>query len=81
MLRRRSKVSQSPEQFNIINNGHTGNIYGFYLQSKAVRNFERVFLGAPFALEDGVSHDAEGVRAAQATQVNEGHRCSGIWSV
>jgi hypothetical protein len=52
-------------------------IVSIYLKCKAVRNFERVFLGAPFALEDVVSHDAEGVHAAQATQVDEGHRCPG----
>jgi len=34
------------------------------LQGKAFCNFERVFLGAPFALEDGIPHDVEGVRAA-----------------
>jgi hypothetical protein len=45
-----------------------------HLQGKALRNFERVFLGAPFALEDGIAHDVQGVRAAQATQVDEGHR-------
>jgi hypothetical protein len=44
-------------------------------QRKAsVGNLERVLLGAPFALEDGVSHVVQGVRGAQTTQVNEGHR-------
>jgi len=47
-----------------------------YLQYQTRRNFECVFLGAPFALEDDVSHDVEGVGAAQATKVGEGHRCS-----
>jgi hypothetical protein len=44
-----------------------------YLQCEALGDFERVFLGAPFALEDSVSHDVDGVRAAQATQVDEYH--------
>jgi len=51
-----------------------------YLQSKALGDFERVFLGAPFALEDRVSHDVEGVGAAQATQVDEDHLCPGTSS-
>jgi len=52
----------------------------FYLQCQALGDFERVFLGAPFTLEDGVSHDVEGVCAAQATKVDEGHRCPGTLS-
>jgi len=47
-----------------------------YLQCKALGDFERVFLGAPFALEDGIAQDFQGVRAAQATKVDKGHRCS-----
>jgi hypothetical protein len=38
----------------------------------------RVFLGAPFALKDRISHlNGAGVGAAQATQAVEGHRCPG----
>jgi len=40
----------------------------------------RVFLGAPFTLEDGVPQDVQGVSAAQATKVHEGHRCPGTSS-
>ena len=43
-------------------------------QRKAVGNLERVLLGAPFALEDGVLHVVAGVYGAQTTQVNDGHR-------
>jgi hypothetical protein len=49
-------------------------------QAEALCNFERVFLFSPCTLEDGVAHDVDGVRAAQATQVDEGHRCSGTCS-
>jgi hypothetical protein len=44
------------------------------LQVEALGDFDRAILGAPFAIEDGVSHDVDGVRAAQATKVDEGHR-------
>jgi hypothetical protein len=51
-----------------------------YLQCKALGDFVRVFPGAPITLEDGVPQDVEGVRAAQATKVVEGHRCRRTWS-
>jgi hypothetical protein len=47
-----------------------------HLQCKALSNFEIVFLDEPFALEDGIAHDVQGVRAAQATPVEESHCCS-----
>jgi hypothetical protein len=46
-----------------------------YLQGQALGDFESVFLAAPFALEDGVALQIDGVHSAQATQVDEGHRC------
>jgi len=49
-------------------------------QGEALCNFEDVFLGAPFALKDDVAHDVQGVGAAQATKVHEGHRCPRLWS-
>jgi hypothetical protein len=54
-----------------------------HLQCKALKNLQGVsHLDAPFALvEDGIVHDVECVRAAQATQMADprarGRRCHG----
>jgi hypothetical protein len=58
-----------------VSEGHPGELWIAHLQGEALGYFVRVFLGAPFALEDGVPHDVEGVGAAQATKVAECHRC------